>query len=727
MTFGVPLAGGQVSLLPMTSIAAYLIVGLVPAGWAAFAGALVHSAIRHVWAEQLEVPRHLNRTRVLSLAAANVTMQVACILAGGAAFQLAGGTVPLTEASPSQWPPLASLGLAYLAVNYLSASAFISMRGRKPLLLFIRSLPNLLLFEGLPIIFAPLTALIYIRLGLVQFVIFSCILILASLIARNLARASRRLERRVRELNSLQAVGRALSASLDPDVILAAIYAQVARLMPAHNFYVALYDRETDEVSFPLAIEDGNEVRWRSRQAGNGLTEYMLRTCRPLLIRNNVEGTLKELGIEQIGRSAVSWLGVPILMGTEALGVIAVQSYSAAELYDTSHLEVMVTIATQAAAAIQNARLYTRTDEALARRVQELGSILRTTREGILLLDHNWHVLAANRALADFLGMAQMDITGRYLKEPNPNGGSSLLERIGYTETGLKDDCQALTGGDDVSKRETITVPGPPERPVERTLTPVRGQDRTITGWLLVFRDLTEERELERLRDELMHMMVHDLRSPLTVLQGSLDMIESDIKTGETKNLLQLIELAHNGNQRMLRMVNELLDINKLESGKMPIQVRAVDATTLLQDAVSRITPLATAASIRIEVSIEPDTAQLTVDPKLMGRVLDNLLDNAIKFTPDGGLVRLWVQPDPASAGKAMLIGVSDNGPGIPEQEQRNLFKKFQQLSPTGRRRGTGLGLSFCKLTVEAHGGQIWVESKVEKGSTFVMRLPLVQ
>ena len=113
-------------------------------------------------------------------------------------------------------------------------------------------------------------------------------------------------------------------------------------------------------------------------------------------------------------------------------------------------------------------------------------------------------------------------------------------------------------------------------------------------------------------------------------------------------------------------------------------------------------------------------------DPEFIDRVLHNLVDNAIKFTPDNGSVRLWVKPDPENAG-ALLIGVTDSGPGIPPGELHRVFEKFQQTSVAGRRIGTGLGLPFCKLAVEAHGGRIWVKSEVGKGSSFIMSLPTAE
>jgi signal transduction histidine kinase len=637
-TFGVRLAGGMVSLLPMTTVTAYLVTGLVPAGWAAYVGAVAYGAIRVHLAERLQLPRETDRRRIVLLTAVNATMHTASILAGGLAFQALGGRTPLADIGSAHVLPLVLLSLVFVIVNHLIVSPVIASRGRMALQLYLRSLPTLVFYEGGPLVFAPLMALIYTRLGLVQFILFVLLIVVASLITRNLALTSGRLERRVKELDSLQAVGRALSMSLNLDTILAAIHTQAAALMPAENFYVALYDAETDEVSFPFATENGKWARWRSRRTGNGLTEHILRTNTPLLIRRDVGSALAELGLDQIGQTAASWLGVPISAGAEPLGVIAVQSYSTPDAYDLSHQEVLVTIAAQAAVAIQNAHLYARTDEALARRVQELDSILRTTREGILLLDPAWHVVAANRALAGFLGVAQAELSGRVL-DPRPDG-EPLNALIGYTPEDLKAACQE-TPQEEWPRKHIVVVPGPPQRHVERTLAPVRDREGTTTGWLLVFRDLAEEMALARLREDMTRMLVHDLRSPLTVIRGGLEMLQAALAEEKKQDTDYLLELAQRGSDRLLNMINALLDISKLESGQLVIYPAAVNAEELLRDTANRLVPLATEAHITIEIAVAPDLPPLYVDAELIGRVLNNLLDNAIKFTPDNGHVRL--------------------------------------------------------------------------------------
>jgi signal transduction histidine kinase len=286
----------------------------------------------------------------------------------------------------------------------------------------------------------------------------------------------------------------------------------------------------------------------------------------------------------------------------------------------------------------------------------------------------------------------------------------------------LDSDLQGLAGDEIYVKRE-ITLKRTQEQHLEQTLTPVRGREGAITGWLMVFRDVTEERELARLREELTHMLIHDLRSPLTAVKGGLDMMAMGIAENRTDGFDKLISLAQRGSGRMLGMINELLDISKLESGQMVVGAESVQVEPLLEDAVSRLTTLIAHARINVVVEVEPDLPLLFVDPVMIGRVLNNLLDNAIKFTPDGGEIRLWARSFPGTVTENILVGVTDTGPGIPLHERPRLFEKFQQVGQ-GRRAGTGLGLPFCKLTVEAHGGRIWVESEEGQGSTFMMILP---
>jgi NtrC-family two-component system sensor histidine kinase KinB len=726
MTFGVHIGAGSVSLMPMTVTATYLVLGLTLAAWVTFVSAVVHGWIRHRWAGQLTGGREQESGGTVGRTATNATMHALSILAGGAVFHWCGGTTPLTAVDISTLLRLGLLGLIYLSVNYAIAGAYIATLGRTQLRSYLRSLPRVVVFEGGPLVFAVLIALTFTQLGLGYFLLLALNLVVGSLIAYRLDLSNRRLERRVRELDGLQAVGQALSASLEVENIVSSIYAQVAQLMPAQEFYVALYDPQSEEVTFPLAVEGWKRVQWRSRRLGNGLTEYVLKSGAPLLIQGDVKSKAAALGLDHIEQEIACWLGVPMVAGTEPLGVIAVQSYANPRAYNTSHQKVLRTIGAQAAVAIHNARLYARTDESLARRVQELDSILRTTRDGFLLLDLDWCVLTINRTLAGWADVSPSELIGQFLDSPLTHG-EILLRLIGYSSNSLQVDCRALVEGA-ATQKQAIILLGSAMRQVERTLIPVRDQEGAISGWLLAFRDMTEEIELERLRDDMTEMLVHDLRSPLTAVIGTVELMKHPFEQRDAEGFERLRLMAQQNSDRILHIVNQLLDISKLESGQLPLQPWAMDVETLFQDVQVRFTPLATEAQIRLELEIAPDVPPLHADPALISRVLDNLLDNAIKFTPDGGQVRLWARCDPELAPAGILVGVSDTGPGIAPEAFPRLFTKFQQVTTIeGRRGGTGLGLAFCKLAVEAHGGRIWAESEAGEGSTFLITLPTDQ
>jgi signal transduction histidine kinase len=254
----------------------------------------------------------------------------------------------------------------------------------------------------------------------------------------------------------------------------------------------------------------------------------------------------------------------------------------------------------------------------------------------------------------------------------------------------------------------------------------VRGRDNAVGGWLLVFHDLTEEHALADLRDEWAHMLVHDLRAPVSVLKGTLDMFRALLQAGRSEDMDRLVVSARQGVDRLLDLINELLDINRLENGKLPLHREAVQAEPFLREVAGRLEPLVTPARIQIELAVEEGLPMLNVDPELIARVLINLLDNALKFTQNGGRIRLWARRSKGEEPVGVTLGVSDDGPGIVAEDQPYLFKKFQQLPSQGRRTGTGLGLAFCKLVVEAHEGCIGVESVPGRGTTFLVSLPSV-
>lgn len=722
---GVPLGGGTASFLPMTTILAYLVVGLVPAGWIAFGCELLLPWLEQILTREKEDQAKSTALESLIRAIANAAIQPASILFAGAIYQRMGGVHPLISVQPGTVFPLVAMGVAYLAINYVLAGLFFISRGRESLNRYLRAIPGLLAYEGTPIVFAPVMAVIYNKLGLATFVALSLAMLASASIMRNLALARLRLERRVQELDSLQAVGRAVSSSLDLNVVLEAIYQQIRRLMPAENFYIALYDRETDQVSFPLIIEEGQRIQGPSRKAGSGLTEYILRTNTPILATENTNTIRQTLGLAPSNKPAASWLGVPIIAGEESLGVIALQSYRSAGVYDVAHQAVLTAIAAQAAIALKNAHLYARTDEALAWRLQQLSSILEATHDGILLLNLGGHVITANPALAVLLDIPIHDLLHSSVQTPLGPDQLSIVQRLGYADGEFQMEMSSILRGVQPRQKQIVNIPVTTDRYVKRSLQPVQGDDGAIDGLMLVLRDMSEEYKLEQLREDLTQMIIHDLRAPLTIIQSGSEAVRASIESGQTGNAAYILEMIGKNTGRMLNLINQMLDIRKLESADLVLDLQSIQLQSLFQELIEQYSPAIQEAKIQIHLDIPQDLPPVKGDPEHMARIFSNLLDNSIKFTPDGGRIDVSARDESGSGPPRLVVSIEDNGVGIASEMLPKLFEKLKSTSGGSRRKGSGLGLYYCKLAVEAHRGRIWATSEENRGSTFWVALPV--
>ena len=232
-------------------------------------------------------------------------------------------------------------------------------------------------------------------------------------------------------------------------------------------------------------------------------------------------------------------------------------------------------------------------------------------------------------------------------------------------------------------------------------------------------------KELEELRDSLTSMIVHDLRTPLTSLLTGLQSLP--LMGEQTADQEEILGIAIHGGETLLGMINDLLDINKMEAGGISLDYAAVSAAEVTEQALRQTAALANENRVSVHQDAEGDLPLLWADQDKVRRVLVNLVGNAIKFAPAGSAVTVRISVEnPASRDKMLLFAVQDKGEGIPQEAFGRIFEKFGQVEQrkAGRRMSTGLGLTFCKMATEAHGGRIWVESELGKGSTFFFTLP---
>ncbi len=227
--------------------------------------------------------------------------------------------------------------------------------------------------------------------------------------------------------------------------------------------------------------------------------------------------------------------------------------------------------------------------------------------------------------------------------------------------------------------------------------------------------------EVQDLRASFTSMLVHDLRSPLTVITAYLDMLLQPVVGSLTEAQQRYLGKMGQAVTRMLRLIGEILDLSKIEAGKFSVSPEPMDLAATVAEAAERFKPGAVHNRVTLEVRRPGTPVRVSADPSRLDQVLMNLLSNALKFTPEGGAIRVEV----AEIGDEVEVAVHDSGPGIPPDEQALLFERFSQTS-SGKsvQGGSGLGLVICRHLVEAHGGRIWVESEPGRGTCFTFRLP---
>jgi PAS domain S-box-containing protein len=240
---------------------------------------------------------------------------------------------------------------------------------------------------------------------------------------------------------------------------------------------------------------------------------------------------------------------------------------------------------------------------------------------------------------------------------------------------------------------------------------------------LSIARDITERKQVERLKDQFVSTVSHELRTPLTAIRASIGLLASGASGTLPEKGQRMLEIAVTNTDRLVRLINDILDSERLASGKTPMEKKQCSAAQLVTQAADVMKPMAEKAGISL--SVESQDAVLWADPDRIAQALTNLISNAIKFSPKDG--RIWVTAEPKE--NQMLFKVRDEGRGIPSDKLGLLFERFQQVDASDAREkgGTGLGLSISKSIVEQHSGRIWAESTIGKGSTFFFTLPLPQ
>ena len=540
-------------------------------------------------------------------------------------------------------------------------------------------------------------------------------------------------QQRISQLSDLQQFGLQVVSSLHLQAVLDAVAESVLKSMQADDVHIFLYDEEKDELTYRAGLwASGERPKGMPPVRRQGLTFTVAHSGEPLVINDTLSHPLYA-SPERRRWGAKAIAGFPLKHAGQVLGVFNV-AYTVPHTFTDDELRVLTLLGNQAATAIANARLF----QQLAEGRDRLEAVLNSVHEGILMMDLQDHIVMANPTVEELLGMPRSQLIGRPLldvmRDCQARGGRPLNVEETWQFPATLDHASGESY-DEV--KDVVELASPHHRFLERVVVPVKDWIGTLLGRVVVLRDITEEKELERMREDLSDMIVHDLRAPLAaIISGNLLLQEVIAEQDTPANIASLLDIVTTSSQHMLDLVNSLLDISRMESGQLTLYAEPFDLLYLVGEVVTRLKPLSVSYDVHTEIAIPSDLPWVWGDREKIARVFTNLLDNSIKFTPPGGRVRISAQADGPDAGQAsgwVICSVLDSGPGIPPEHRERIFEKFTQLSspqspqePGKRIRGSGIGLSFCKLAVKAHGGRIWIEEGPGgKGSDFKFTLPL--
>ena len=349
----------------------------------------------------------------------------------------------------------------------------------------------------------------------------------------------------------------------------------------------------------------------------------------------------------------------------------------------------------------------------------QLQSMIETSRDGIIWIDTNNRIAIINSQAINMLGLTNSpdDYTGVFILDFLAPFQQDHPEVVQQAFDGV---LQQGPGANELLVGEVEVVP---QKTIKWTSTPIQVDGGSI-GWMVVMYDVTKERSLAKLREEFVHMMVHDLKNPLNAIYSALQFIEEvDMLSPEqtmSEHQLRMLNNATKSVVNTLDMVGDILMVYRLENNELPLNQDDLWVQFIVEEVIERSATMALNREIEVGVDIPNTVPSAWADPTLIKRVIQNLLDNALKFTQRGGKIEVSCRQ--LTDSHALQISVADNGLGINEEMHPYIFQKF--VTNKQRRDGAGIGLAFCKLAVEAHRGKIWFETG-SAGTTFHFTLPL--
>lgn len=530
------------------------------------------------------------------------------------------------------------------------------------------------------------------------------------------ARLLRETEAREQEATKLYEITGQLASSLDVRHILDLITAKAVELLGSDTSGVFVSDAASggfrvlaglqleNELTRNLALTLGESIAWRA------FKERRVVWTRDRLADPSLQYAPLADSIAK-GKAPRAYLAAPMHSRGEVYGVLMVYFFAPHD-FTPKEVRLLCTLARHAAIAIDNSRLF---EEAQTQRTR-LTQIFDSTSDGFLLVGRDGQVVSANRRTAELLSLNEAGVVGR-----------DLVEVLAVTQDGSPDwdlttaAFRSLVEDPDRGSHGDLTLPAG-LRVLEWVGQPTKDASGTTVGLTLTLRDVTQEREVSQMKSDFVSFVTHQLRTPLSGIKWLLELaIQEPQLPAETQSYIQD---ARESAERLTKLVNELLDISRLESGKLAIVLQETKLGELTQGVLDEASVLVRERGHRLSVTGGETIPPVLADPQLLRQVILNLVSNAVKYTLSGGEIAISM----SGADGVVEWAIRDSGIGIPKQAQRRLFEKFYRADnvTTIETEGTGLGLYLVRLILGRLGGRIWCESEEGKGTTFRFTLPRV-
>ncbi len=577
------------------------------------------------------------------------------------------------------------------------------------------------------------------------------------------------LQRRARQLSTLNEIGKLLASSLDLDEVLDLVVKQAARLLESEAGSLLLLDEASGDLIFRISSGPaGQQLQGLKVPAGRGIAGSCFAENKPIIVNNTRTDPRWYSSFDQKAEFVTrSLVAVPLNARGRTIGVLEVINHAGDRPYTPEEVDLLTSFASQAAIAIENARLFTSTDQALQARIEELMILQHIDRQLSNTLDSR-KVMGDTLDWAVRMTKADAGLIALLQEEDGVPVGLQILAHHGYPEEVMAPYREALWPleqgifGRTARLGELMLVPDVSTDPdyvalgvTMRALlaVPIRFENRVIglIGLEKAEEGFSQEMVdfMSRLADrasiaiqnarlfqqvqvanqaktEFISFVSHELKQPMTSMKGYTDLLMKGIAGPLNEQQMQFLKVIRSNVGRMDEMVSELLDISRIESGRLKLNLTSVDPVEVTQEVANSFGPVITNKNQRLELQLEAGLPPVLADRGRLLQIISNLVSNANKYTPEGGVITIRLRRFEANGQAYARWEVQDTGIGMTPEEQAKLFTKyFRSANPAVRSvPGTGLGLVITRSIIEMHGGTLSVQSEPNKGSTFSFTIP---